>query len=102
VDESRLLLEGTLAGIHVSEGDRVTPQIGQSASPTCLPSVSPELETRFFEAHFAYLSQRPSSFLDIARLPLRESFDALVFHFDKVGIDTSICNIRLLDVLTLV
>jgi hypothetical protein len=89
VHESRLLLEGTIAQIHVSEGfssigDRATAQIGQSASPAGLPSVSPELEARFLESHFAYLSQRPGSSLDIACLPLKEGFDALIFHFDKV------------------
>lgn len=64
--------------------DSLTPHsLQEIPSQFRLPLVPPELETRFLAA----LNKRQGKFVDIKDFPLREGFDALVFHFGQSTIN---------------
>ena len=52
-----------------------------------LPTVPPELETRFIAA----VNRKPGALIDIKDFPLKEGFDALVFHFSEVWTSGTVC-----------
>lgn len=54
-------------------------RIEEIAQRLDLPEVAPELERRFTEAT---LTEKPD--LDLQAFPLKDGFDALVYHFNQV------------------
>lgn len=66
-----------IRGLLVESLISSTPQ--ETPSQFRLPLVPPELEARFLVA----MNTRPGRFVDVKDFPLKEGFDALVFHFGE-------------------
>ena len=74
----RILVEDIKGLLNPSWAQNRIEEIAQRLD---LPEVAPELERRFMEAA---LSEKPD--LDLQALPLKDGFDALVYHFNQVRI----------------